>query len=252
MHRALKYLWEAPDSPLYQNNLWVSSSVISLQLCEIIKTDCFHKSCHPLHHAFHRFQSAGKYLASTQLVSKTALTFLQEVEVPLPREAFHCARLVHGFLQHQKFGLCMQIIPNCKPNTMSVTQHHLVWNWQGHKKNPSVYTSSFSNSQPYIKKLLQQVQDILSSPFRWVTTIIKLIISVAYGACWICLFCHNPQNSDMDYRIFIMHTDVNACDCTWGCRNTARESALKVDSEKKIPCCIRESNLRQGHDGEML
>ena len=46
----------------------------------------------------------------------------------------------------------------------------------------------------------------------WVTTIIKLIIFVAYGACWVCLCCRNPSNSDMDYRIFIVRTGVNACD----------------------------------------
>ena len=27
---------------------------------------------------------------------------------------------------------------------------------------------------------------------------------------------HIPPNSDMDYRIFNVHTDVNACDCTRG------------------------------------
>ena len=26
----------------------------------------------------------------------------------------------------------------------------------------------------------------------------------------------NPPNSDMDYMIFNMRTNVNACDCTWG------------------------------------
>ena len=31
-----------------------------------------------------------------------------------------------------------------------------------------------------------------------------------------------------------MRTDVNACDCTRGCTDTGRESALKVDSGKKI------------------
>ena len=51
---------------------------------------------------------------------------------------------------------------------------------------------------------------------------IKLIIIVAYGACWVCLCCHNPPNSDMDYRIFIVRTHVNACDCTWGCPDTER------------------------------
>ena len=40
----------------------------------------------------------------------------------------------------------------------------------------------------------------------------------------------------MDYRIFIVHTDVNASDCTRGCTDTERESALNGDSGKKIPC----------------
>ena len=26
----------------------------------------------------------------------------------------------------------------------------------------------------------------------------------------------------MDYRIFNMHTDVNACNCTWGCSDTVK------------------------------
>ena len=30
-----------------------------------------------------------------------------------------------------------------------------------------------------------------------------------------------------------------------GCSTTTRESALKVDSGRKIPCCTGESNLRQ-------
>ena len=33
----------------------------------------------------------------------------------------------------------------------------------------------------------------------------------------------------MDYGIFNVHTDVNACDCIRGCTGTLRESALKVD-----------------------
>ena len=49
-----------------------------------------------------------------------------------------------------------------------------------------------------------------------------------------------------------MCTDVNACDCTRGCTDTERESALKVDSEMKIPCGTGESNLRQRRDGPML
>ena len=51
----------------------------------------------------------------------------------------------------------------------------------------------------------------------------------------------------MDYGIFNMRTDVNACACTWGCMDAVRESALKVDSGRKIPCCTRELILHQQH-----
>ena len=40
----------------------------------------------------------------------------------------------------------------------------------------------------------------------------------------------------MDYGIFNVRTYINACDCTSGCADTVRESALKVDFERKIPC----------------
>ena len=37
----------------------------------------------------------------------------------------------------------------------------------------------------------------------------------------------------MDFRVFNIHKVVNACRCTWGCMDTEKESALKVDSGKK-------------------
>ena len=55
-----------------------------------------------------------------------------------------------------------------------------------------------------------------------------------YSACWVFQCFHNPSNSDMDYRILNVHTDVNACDCTLGCTDHVREFALKVDSEKNL------------------
>ena len=55
-----------------------------------------------------------------------------------------------------------------------------------------------------------------------------------YGACWVFQFFHNPPNSDMDYRIFNVRTDVNTCECTRKCGNTVRESALKL-GEKPLP-----------------
>ena len=73
-----------------------------------------------------------------------------------------------------------------------------------------------------------------------------------YSACWVFQCFRNPPNSDMDYWIFNVSTDVNACVCKRGCKDTVRESALKVDSGRKIPCRTRESNLRLRRDGPML
>ena len=66
-----------------------------------------------------------------------------------------------------------------------------------------------------------------------------------------CRF-HNPPNSDMDYRIFNVRIDLYARDCTRRCTDTVKESALKVDSGRKIPCRTGESNLPQRHAGPTL
>ena len=62
----------------------------------------------------------------------------------------------------------------------------------------------------------------------------------------------NPPNPDIDYGIFNLRTDVNACDCARGCADTVRESALKVDSGRKIPCRTGESNRRRWRAGPMI
>ena len=49
-----------------------------------------------------------------------------------------------------------------------------------------------------------------------------------------------------------MRTDVNACDCARGFRKHVRESSLKVDSGRKIPCRTGESNQRQRRAGPTL
>ena len=73
-----------------------------------------------------------------------------------------------------------------------------------------------------------------------------------YRALWVFeCFC-NPPNSDTDYMIFNVRTDVNACDCERGCTDAVRESALKVDCGRKTPCLTGESNLRQRRDGPMF
>ena len=56
----------------------------------------------------------------------------------------------------------------------------------------------------------------------------------------------------MDYRISNVRAAVKACDCTQECTNTVEESALKVDSGRKMPCCIGELNLYQWCAGPML
>ena len=43
-----------------------------------------------------------------------------------------------------------------------------------------------------------------------------------YCACWVYQCFRIPLNSDMDYRIFNVRTDVNAYDCTLGCADTRK------------------------------
>ena len=56
----------------------------------------------------------------------------------------------------------------------------------------------------------------------------------------------------MDYGMCNVRTDVNAYNYTRGRRNTLRESVLKVDFERKMPCRTGESNLRRRLDSPML
>ena len=67
-----------------------------------------------------------------------------------------------------------------------------------------------------------------------------------YGACWMFYCFHNPSNSDMDYRIFNVCTDVHACDYT------VKESVLKVDSGRKIHWRTGELKLGWQSAGPML
>ena len=43
-----------------------------------------------------------------------------------------------------------------------------------------------------------------------ITIFFFLLCSHNHRVVWICLCCHNAPNSDMDYRIFNVRTDVNA------------------------------------------
>ena len=56
----------------------------------------------------------------------------------------------------------------------------------------------------------------------------------------------------MVYGIFNVRKDVNECDCTRGCTDTVRESALKVDSGEKFRHRSGESNLCRQRAGPML
>ena len=54
------------------------------------------------------------------------------------------------------------------------------------------------------------------------------------------------------FRIFNVHIDVNACDCTRACTDTVRESALKVDSGRKSLAAPGESTVCRRRAGPML
>ena len=66
-----------------------------------------------------------------------------------------------------------------------------------------------------------------------------------YGSCWVFYLTWTTGSLTCAQM-------ENACDCTRGCTNTVRESALKVDSGRKIPCHPVESNLRRRRAGPML
>ena len=51
--------------------------------------------------------------------------------------------------------------------------------------------------------------------------------------CAECFSVSIIHQTDMDYMVFSVRTDVNACDRTRGCTDTVRESALKVASGRK-------------------
>ena len=48
-----------------------------------------------------------------------------------------------------------------------------------------------------------------------------------YCACWMFLCFHNPSDSGMDYKIFNVHTDIDACDCTRGMYGRRRKDCTE-------------------------
>ena len=79
---------------------------------------------------------------------------------------------------------------------------------------------------------------------------------VSEGGPGVCYISVHPTNG-MTANTWVSKcacTYINACNCTQHTRvmctpedhmNTGRESALKVDSGRKIPCCTGELNLHQ-------
>ena len=58
--------------------------------------------------------------------------------------------------------------------------------------------------------------------FHWLKPAATGSCYPTYCACWVFYCFHNPPNFDMDYRLFHVRTDVNACDCTRGCTDTRK------------------------------
>ena len=73
-----------------------------------------------------------------------------------------------------------------------------------------------------------------------------------YGACWMFGCFHNPPNSDMDYRIFIVRTDVNACTLLTGVYGRRKRVCTETSTRRKIPRRTEESNLPQRRAGPTL
>ena len=79
---------------------------------------------------------------------------------------------------------------------------------------------------------LQQLQEQLALPIP--NTTVCAVFTFVQSKVWLPMF-----------GIFNVCTDVNASVCTYGRMDTVRESALKVDSGRKVPCHTGESNLPQ-------
>ena len=73
-----------------------------------------------------------------------------------------------------------------------------------------------------------------------------------HAGCYGVFRIHRTLTWTLGNGIFSMRTDVNTCDCARGCTDNIRESALKVDSGRKIPCRTGESNLCLRPAGPML
>ena len=85
-----------------------------------------------------------------------------------------------------------------------------------------------------------------------------------HSASTIHVFCKHAVtcnvNSDSGFTVRLTWTtgsltprsNVNACNCTQGCTDTERVSALKVDFGRKIPRYSRELNLCWQRAGPML
>ena len=72
-----------------------------------------------------------------------------------------------------------------------------------------------------------------------------------HAGCFSVSTIHRTPN--MNSSIFNVRIHITTYDCTRRCRDTVRESSLKVDfRRKKNPCRTGESNLRQRRAGPML
>ena len=75
---------------------------------------------------------------------------------------------------------------------------------------------SRARKYPCCNSMLNALECTQSSSWLFLSLMVRGIIFVTYGVCWVRLCCRNPPNSDMDYRILIVRTDVNAYNCKRG------------------------------------
>ena len=73
-----------------------------------------------------------------------------------------------------------------------------------------------------------------------------------YGACWVFSCFHNPPNSERTTGSLLCAQMLMHAIAHRGAWSHVRESALRADSGRKIPCHTRELNLRQWCAGLML
>ena len=112
---------------------------------------------------------------------------------------------------------------------LSYKRADLSWGWP-HQK--SCHASTMVMMMTIFKARIYPCSNSMLIALEWPQSSGWLFLSLMVHAGYVCVAIIH-RTLTWTTRIFIVHTGVNACNCTQGYKDTVRESALKVDSGRK-------------------